>query len=65
MKPRLSTKEIKRKINENKSLTIVGSIVAVGLIVIFIKMFIDLLPYLLLGLGGLVLYKLYKRGYLG
>lgn len=62
---RIKTKEIKRKVNENKGITIVGSLAVIGLIAIFIKMFIDLLPFILLGFGAIILYKLYKRGYLG
>lgn len=58
-------REFKEWYSKNKTLAIVGGLAAVVVIAIFIKMFIDLLPYLLLGLGAFIIYKMYKRGWLG
>lgn len=58
-------REFKEMVKENKGLTIGVSIGILFVLAIFIKMFIDFLPYILLGLGAFVLYKLYKKGFLG
>lgn len=58
-------REFKEWVQKNKGLAIGAAIGIIFLLTIFIKLFIDILPFLLLGLGALILYKLYKKGYLG
>ena len=65
MNPKARWNDLKDWLKENKSIAIAGGVAAVVLIAVFIKMFIDLLLYIGLGLGALILYKMYKKGYLG
>lgn len=65
MNPKARWNDIKDWFQENKSIAIVSGLASVVLIAVFIKMFIDLLLYIGLGLGAYILYKMYKKGYLG
>ncbi|MEX3623614.1 hypothetical protein [Viridibacillus arvi] len=58
-------REIKEWIGNNKVIAIAGGTAIVVFTVLFLKMFIELLPLIGLGIGAFILYKLYKRGYLG
>lgn len=65
MNPKARWNNLKDWLKENKSIAIVGGLAITVLVAIFIKMFIDLLPFLLIGLGAFILYKMYKKGFLG
>jgi hypothetical protein len=58
-------RDFKDMVLKNKGLSIVAALGIIFVLTIIVKMFIDLLPFIALGLGALIIYKLYKRGFLG
>lgn len=57
-------REKKEWIEKNLGLTIIATVVSIFFILLFIRMFIKLLPIIGIGIVAFIIYKLYKGGYL-